>query len=278
MTSKYRSSLLAGAALSLLVAGPALAFDSVDWNWDADIYEKIYKNVDIKLKLEPTGMIMIEGMQIQTGAVSATSNVSNVWNSQPGGKHKKWFQPHSFDAETHLGLVTSAATAVGNNFSVEGDAIVQLHYGQELSGVGQFPNRTLTNVSATSNVSNIGNLMVDSAATAVGNNMSIDIASVEPEMDMDDLAKKPPSPPKPPSYGVDPVTTNRLVIAELNQLSLANVSATSNVSNVHLANYRNLGGLEIPGVDGADPVIRPVVSSVATAVGNNLSVKVARLK
>ena len=54
-----------------------------------------------------------------------------------------------------------------------------------------------------------------------------------------------------------------LVVADYVQGAYANVSALSSVSGVTVNSYTNLGVLD-----------RPLVNSVATAVGNNLSIKV----
>jgi len=170
----------------------------------------------------------------------------------------------SFDAATELASIVSAATAVGNNLSVESEVATQLHIGQFLiggsNGEAQLPpdlgtsNSNLTiagalamltmngslqsaNVSATSTVSGILNASVDSAATAVANNVSIS--------------------------GVPSSAANGLLIGDVTQFALANVSANSNVSGVNINYYTGLGSLT-----------RPIVNSTATAVGNNASVSV----
>ena len=54
-----------------------------------------------------------------------------------------------------------------------------------------------------------------------------------------------------------------MLVGDFTQVAYANVNATSNVYDVSLNNYTNLGSLD-----------RPIVSSVATAVGNNLAITV----
>ena len=93
------------------------------------------------------------------------------------------------------------------------------------------------NIQATSNVYDILNASVDSAATAVANNANVELDAATPD--------------------------DALMIADYTQAAFANVTATSNVSDVSLNNYTNLGALG-----------KPIVSSVATAVGNNLNIKV----
>ena len=326
MTSVFKTTLLASAsaaALALMAASPASAFDRVNWTWDAEINETIDKTVVIDINLEPTGMVMVEDLQVMIGDVTATSTVSGIHNNQPtmggtvdlgtqdiqfhyglGGNliddafkspsvtagfvDETDQQPNingtvtatidlgevevpatdSFDALTELPEVVSQATAVANNTSITSDAAVQLHEGQFAFGVNgdngdngssifvpgaQTENSNLTaagvlgvlaltgglsasNISATSTVSDILNATVDSSATAVANNLTV---NVEAE------------------------ASDRLVIADIVQFAYANVSATSMVNDVSLNNYTNLGMLD-----------RPIVSSVATAVGNNKSITV----
>lgn len=180
----------------------------------------------------------------------------------------------SYDALTELPEVVSAATAVANNSSITSDVAIQMHEGQFAFGdfngdaeggdllaaalaidaltptgnthtdfllggivLGQLGLLEQGDVTATSTVSNILNATVDSSATAVVNNKSI---TVETENAGD-----------------------QLVIADVTQFGYMNASATSSVANVQINDYTNLGMLD-----------RPIVNSVATAVGNNLSINV----
>lgn len=176
----------------------------------------------------------------------------------------------SYDALTELPSVVSAATAVANNTSISTDVAVQLHEGQFTfnttgdTGEGTLAalaNADLTggnrhqtvaglltlaalsgdivpaNVTATSTVSDILNATVDSTATAVANNLTVNVE---------------------PKSGAD-----ALLIGDVVQFSFANVSATSDVSAVSVNSYTNLGALD-----------RAIVNSVATAVGNNKSITV----
>ena len=190
----------------------------------------------------------------------------------------------SFDAITELPTIDSAATAVGNNQSINSDVSTYLHDAQFLfdqgdvangeagledvvGGVaavllgGQFADNSHTalavgasvlgitgtidkaEIDATSEVYNILNARVDSAATAVGNNASINV-----------------------NADGDP-TGDSILIADLTQFSLADVSASSDVYEVSVNDYVNLGAAEV----------NPLVSSVATAVGNNVSINVGNV-
>ena len=173
-----------------------------------------------------------------------------------------------FDAMTDLPEVISTATAVANNTAIETDTSVQLHEGQFAFGGGSSidfdgfdsldgdlngSNSNLVlagalgtaaimgmldkaNIDADSQVSNIQNATVDSTATAVVNNLSVDVAA----------------------EGND-----RLLIGDVTQFSYADTNAMSDVLGVSISNYTNLGSID-----------RAIVNSVATAVGNNKSISV----
>ncbi len=328
--------LMVGAstvALGMFAFAPANAFDEVNWTWDAKVKEVVTKDVDIDIDIEPTGMVMLEDLQIQIGDVTSSSTVHGIYNNQPmagteggmteidlgsiefsteynpvtgggAGAPDQFVDPQSvtssggdvqinadivggtvneantgngnngtvvgtidlgtvtieqdptegamYDALTELPEVISQATAVGNNTSIQADTAVQLHEAQMLVGSIDYPAQgedsdlggvavlglgvTPATVSATSTVYDILNASVDSSATAVGNNLSVSIEAEGPD---------------------------RLMMADVVQVSVADVSATSSVSDVDLYNYTNLGALD-----------RPIVNSVATAVGNNKSISV----
>ncbi len=178
--------------------------------------------------------------------------------------------------------VNSVATAVGNNQSIESTVAVNLHDAQynfggfdsifgdrddnvvaldaEVAvdeddsefGTGNTHTDILIagvlggllgvvepgQVTALSQVSAITDASVNSEATAVGNNLSVDIAAATPG--------------------------DAFLIADLTQFNYADVSATSKVGNVSVNGYANLDVLE-----------GPLVNSVATAVGNNVSISVS---
>ncbi len=188
--------------------------------------------------------------------------------------------------------VVSAATAVANNQSIESSSAINLHdaqfnFGGFSEGLSEQDPRVVAlqlalanadatdnahtdallgltiagalglitqgEVSATSDVSDILNASVDSSATAVGNNLSVTLAAA--------------------------TAGDATVLADLTQFNYANTSADSSVTDVDINNYTNFGGAGFGNCGGCvddalDGVQTALVSSVATAVGNNVSIKV----
>lgn len=327
MNKLFKTSLLttvSAAAFSLMVAAPAGAFDQVNWTWDAAVTETVTKNIVIDVNLTPTGMVMVEDLQMQIGDVNASSDVHGIYNNQPqegglvdlgtqeiqfhyglGGPDDgvvvlddEFKSPSvlagtvdegdqfpdingtvtatidlgevevpadaSYDALTELPSVVSAATAVANNASITSDASVELHEGQFAFNSGENGSESFegidtgnsnlslatvlgvlalngdlgqSDVKATSKVYDILNATVDSSATAVVNNLNVAVAPVSGQ--------------------------DSLVIADIVQFAYADVTATSDVYDVTLNNYTSLGVID-----------RPIVSSVATAIGNNKTISV----
>lgn len=293
------TALVAAAAVSALSGTSAFAFDSVNWTWEKDVSEHVNIWVDIDVCNKPTGLVEVEKLQIFLGNVSADSKVAFVDNQMynPGGHwdfswcwRAEWI-PNSFDARIDLPAVISTAVAVGNNQSITSDVPVYLHDGQFVANTRGYDDGcewcnmggiTGDNVSpdtqvgggntytelaalftigavigvlspseihASSEVFAIHNATVDSSATAVANNISVNLASNDPN--------------------------NHVLIADITQFSYANVSAVSDVCDVTVENFRNLS----PDANNKDLTLsttlgRPLVSSVATAVGNNVSINV----
>lgn len=182
-----------------------------------------------------------------------------------------------------LPKVESVATAVGNNQDIFSTVSTDLHDGQFLWGgfnaaegtdeavtdletvLGFAPDLGNTHtsgaayltfagalgmidpstISADSDVNTIVNASVDSDATAVGNNMSVELAAFTP--------------------------ADALMIADITQYAYADVSASSLVDDVSVSSYIGFGDA---GMGPGEEQI-PLVSSSATAVGNNLNIEVS---
>src|SRR5690554_5630966 len=243
MSAFKQGLMLAGAtvvAAGMSMSG-AQAFDKLDWDYYLDIWGKIKVDFKIHGNFDPKGLIMLEAMQTQIGDVKAVSIVHDITNVAPNGP---------LDALTELPNVLSTATAVGNNVAMEGPTFTQFHVSQTLKGEWKKG----ADVDAKSLVWDIVNASVDSSATAVGNNLSVDLETAGVN------SKK---------KGHKKGDSNDLiVIGDLSQYSHADLTALSVVSNVGVVNYNNLANL-------GDDLGRNLVSSVATSVGNNASISVS---
>ncbi|RCK43326.1 hypothetical protein TH25_21935 [Thalassospira profundimaris] len=216
----------------------------------------------------------------------------------------------NYDAATELPSLNATATALANNTSISGEGTVNVHAGQfnfdaadgsgASSGGGDAaansydmgshtsPNTNLSgalgltllalngdiapaSVTATSNAYNINNFAVDASATALANNMNISVQPI--------AATETPTDETPamsaaffPGHGGgnygdnddnDGIQPDAALIADVTQFAYADVAASSNIYNVNLNHYTNLGTLD-----------QPVINGAATAIGNNLSIKV----
>lgn len=351
MTTRTKHALLATVAYAAFAPQGALAFDEVNWSWNKEVTEVVTKNVNVTIESTPTGMVELEKVQTQIGDVTADSTVSGIHNNPPAGGEggvividetftvsASYGDPNGvgntensiggtiipgdgnqltgtflggqlseqangfndimdihlsgeFQAEDLDGVnqavdlpeVVSAATAVGNNQSIDSTVSMELHDAQFLwggfadagtaNGTGSLDDVlsvtpdggntytdaaafltfsgalgliTPASVSANSSVSDITNASVDSNATAVGNNMDLTLAAISPD--------------------------DALVIGDITQFAYADVSATSSVSAVEVSNYAGFGDAGMGPL--GDPQ-HPLVNSVATAVGNNFSLSVS---
>lgn len=183
-----------------------------------------------------------------------------------------------------LPKVISTATAVANNQVIESDVSLGIHdaqfafggfsgeegdsdslaqLGQVLSGSPDTGNThtdvlagvtlasalgliTPANITADSTVSDITNASVESVATGLGNNMDITVTAATPG--------------------------DAFALADVTQFTYADITSTSDVSDVSVTNYDGFGAAGM-GALAADQM--PLVKSAATAVGNNMSIKVS---
>lgn len=200
-------------------------------------------------------------------------------------------------AAVDLPRIENAATAVGNNQVIESSSALLLHDGQFVigsrTGDNGFPGPVASldsldgengdgnthteiagllalgalfgafepaQISANATVggetcfscetdgdrlASILNASVDNAATAVANNMSITLEGGD--------------------------AASNTMIADLTQFAYADVSAYASVNNVLLDGYSGFGDA---GFGNLADEITPIVSNTATAVGNNMSIKV----
>jgi hypothetical protein len=128
-------------------------------------------------------------------------------------------------------------------------------------------------IEAYSKVWDIKNASVDSSATAVANNISVTLAS-----DVDGIEQC-----KDGCTSHGDRLSNHIVIADITQFAYADVRAKSEVYDVSATGYDHMRQLKTETLSPkeGDPgytikVPTPWISSVATAVGNNVSINVGR--
>lgn len=269
MTTTLKSGLLASASLavlSLFVAAPAHAFDDVDWRWDLKINQHVDTNVNIDVNIDPTGLVLVESLQINAGDVKAKSIINGVYNNQPAG----------------TGTVDLGTTDITFHYGIGGDMLVDGFQSPNVTAghvdeTDQLPNinGTVTatvdlgevTVPASASLNAEANLpSVISVATAVGNNMSVD-SEVGVQLHVGQFAFGDGG--SSPSVntqgggghhgGYGGSSNSNLTLADtLTDLVMggglvkANIKATSKVTDI----------------------LNATVDSSATAVGNNLSVAV----
>jgi hypothetical protein len=141
--------VLAGVALA---ASPAMAFDTVDWNWTVHKYQKEYIDVDVDIDIDATGLVQIEKLQIFLGNSKAEAYVSHVYNDPDRALVKIEYQEkvcnyYGCHYETRykyeplaltvaqLPEVTNAASAFGNLQVIESDVPIFLHDAQFVANV-----------------------------------------------------------------------------------------------------------------------------------------------
>ncbi|MEQ1863411.1 MAG: hypothetical protein ABL996_02030 [Micropepsaceae bacterium] len=224
------------------------------------------------------------------------------------------------DARYELPIILASAQAIGNNQSISSDVPIFLHDGQFVANVrercdlrcewdptaimaglpsstGSFDSRGRyqepegnlhhkvallfglgaifgvlehAEIEAKSYVYDVTNVSVDNSSTAVANNISVNLAS---DVDGGTECKT----------GCKDRLSNHVVIADITQFALANVSATTKTYDVTATGYDHMRQLETKTLSQreGDPgytisVPTPWISSTATAVGNNVTINVGR--
>lgn len=223
------------AFAGITAVSSAQAFDSVTWVWDATVNSTVDTSALSDVNVTPAGLTQTENDQTAFGAMTSTSLVTVVDNLI--------IPVLSGNSIDDLASVESAATSVGNNGSITSDVSMQTDNSQVYAGVDLSVAPLITTalipgaILASSSVLGVTNATVDSSATGVGNNLSLDLTTIS---DQDAFA-----------------------IANNEQLAVALVTSTSTVDAVLF-----------DGISGMANNTNPAVSSTATSVGNNLSVNV----
>lgn len=263
MTTRSLHAGAASAALALgLMAGPALAFDTVNWSWVLTRTDTSTNVTTSSLAALPTGQAALQARQIYLGDMNARSD----------GQAMVLPATSPLDGGTDLGHVESSASAYANVYSAGAEVPLSVDVGQfhvgavdPASGAASAvadpmaanPNYAYADgmtadagtglltphqTSATANAVGIIDATASSDARAVSNTASLELAAPPAEL-----------------AGVDPTggyVTNALMAADLTQLSIGATEAVATTS-VTLNNAGNMGALD-----------RPVASATATAIGN----------
>ncbi|GKX33597.1 MAG: hypothetical protein MnENMB40S_12150 [Rhizobiaceae bacterium MnEN-MB40S] len=241
MKMKHKN-LITSSAMMLFIAatGTANAFDEVNWVWNADVATTVTTAASSITDVTPTGLNQAENEQQTLGALTSTGNVTAVDNALISGLT-------GAAPITDLAAVETSASALGNSASIESDVQVSYDSIQTFGGVdvalaaplvGDIADLSLPGtVTSSSSAIGILNASVDSSATGVANNLTVNL---ETTSDQD-------------AFG----------IGNNEQTALAIVSSTSLVDAVSFGGFADLGTLD-----------NAVVKSVSTAVGNNFGVTI----
>lgn len=232
-TQKKTALSVAIAVAGMTSVSAAMAFDTVTWVWDATVNSTVDTSALSDVAVAPTGLAQTENDQSTYGTITSTSLVTAVDNLI--------IPLIDGNAVDDLAAVESSATAVGNNAAIESDVSTLTDSTQVYAGVdatlGVLDATIPGTVTATAGALGILNATVDVDATAVGNNLTLDLVTISEE--------------------------DAFAITNNEQLSVALVTSTATADAVV---FDGINGM---GTDGTVDV-----SAAATSVGNNLSVTV----
>lgn len=226
------------SAIAIFAAAPALAFDTVTWNWNADVVSSVTTGAVSDVSVAPTGLEQVESEQTTLGDFAATSTSNLITNDVVN---------LSGLALDDVVAVETTSTALGNSAALESDVSVQFDMNQTYGGVdvtlgtgltGTIADVSLPGVLAASSITTgVVNGTVDSDATAIANNMTADLVTTS--------------------------GSDAFLIGNNIQTAYAVATANSLVDGVIFNDVTGLGTL-----------VDPAVSSVSTALGNNLGVTI----
>jgi hypothetical protein len=263
MTSYVKAGLLATASAIALVStpiAPAHAFDTVSWSWDAEVLETVTKTVNVNIDMAPTGMVMVEDLQVKIGDVTATSKVSGIDNNQPNGGGTA--DLGTLDVQFHYGLggPGEGVVVIDDAFKSpevlaasvdEGDAVPNINGTVTASiDLGEVEVPPTQSFDALTDLPS-----VVSAATAVANNTSI-TSDTSLELHEGQFVFNVGEGSQNGFDGIDTGNSN---------LSLVTVLGIQALNG-------NLGSSDIKATSTVSDILNASVDSSATAVANNMSI------
>ncbi|MEQ6250204.1 hypothetical protein ABMC89_15020 [Sulfitobacter sp. HNIBRBA3233] len=229
---------IAVSAIAIFAAAPAMAFDTVTWNWNADVVSSVTTGAVSDVSVAPTGLEQVESEQTTLGDFAATSTSNLITNDVVN---------LSGLALDDVVAVETTSTSLGNSAALTSDVSMQFDMNQTYGGVdlalGTGLTGTIADVSlpgilaATSITTGVVNGTVDSGATAIANNLTADLVTTS--------------------------GSDAFLIGNNIQNAYAVATASSLVDGVIFNDVNGLGTL-----------VDPAVSSVSTALGNNLGVTI----
>jgi hypothetical protein len=229
---------LAISVVALCAATPAMAFDTVVWNWNADVVSSVTTSAVSDLVVAPTGLQQIESEQLTLGDFASTSTSNLITNNV--------VSLTGLTLDDVLAVKTQA-TALANSAALESDVSMQFDMKQTYGGVDATLGTSLTGalvdislpgiLAASSITTGIVNGTVDSSASAIANNLTADLVTTS--------------------------GSDAFLLGNNIQTAYTAATASSLVDGVTFTDVNGLGTL----VDAA-------VSSVATSVGNNFRVTI----
>jgi len=264
MSRFIKAGLLASASVFALASAPiapAHAFDTVSWTWDAEVLETVTKNVNVTIDMAPTGMVMVEDLQVNIGDVTATSKVSGIQNNQPndGGT----VDAGTLDVQFHYGLggPGEGVVVIDDEFKSPEVLAATVDEGDEVPNINGTVTATIdlgeVEVAPTQSFDALTELPgIVSAATAVANNTSI-TSDTSLELHEGQFAFNTSGEGEPEFVpGVD--------------LENSNLAAASVLGVYALTG--NIDSAEVKATSTVSDILNASVDSSATAVVNNMSV------
>jgi hypothetical protein len=262
MSRFIKAGLLASAsvfALTTAPIAPAHAFDTVSWTWDAEVLETVTKTVNVTIDMAPTGMVMVEDLQVNIGDVTATSKVSGISNNQPndGGT----VDAGTLDVQFHYGLggPGEGVVVIDDEFKSPEVLAATVDEGDEMPNINGTVTATIdlgeVEVAPTQSFDALTDLpSVVSAATAVANNTSI-TSDTSLELHEGQFAFN---------------TSGEGSEGDYIVLDNSNLTAAATLGVYALTG--NIESAEVKATSNVSDILNASVDSSATAVVNNMSV------
>ncbi|MBO9432323.1 hypothetical protein [Sulfitobacter sp. R18_1] len=229
---------LAASAIAIIIAAPAFAFDTINWNWDADVQSTVVTDAVSSISVAPTGLEQVESEQTSLGAMTALSSSTGIDNALTGLV--------GFSSDDMVNVETQAS-ALGNSASFDSDVSVAFDASQTFGGadltLGTGLTGTIADISlpgailATATTTGVLNGTVDNSATGVANSLTANLVTTSDQ--------------------------DAFLMGNNVQNAIGTVGSTSTVDAVVFADVPGLGTLA-----------SPTISSASTAVGNNLGVTI----